>query len=184
MSQKEAKVSGGSTRPMDQSDGQILRDGGFRSRKALMDSYGLRFQNHDDVEEMHQTIDKFRNISQQQWGSVHEKDPKPSGDASSKPPGTGQGLNGQRHTAPKSSGRESTYALIDESRGHHYIRYNEQIELEQVYFSSDTRGYDSHGEYGGDSYEQEYFSWDAGTYDEYDHRDPDYDHGEPGYDHR
>lgn len=87
-----------------------------------------------------------------------------------------QRLDGQEHSAPNNSGGESTYARIDEPcvRQHNY--YNEQSEMEQEYFSSDDLVYDSLGEYGQDSHEQEHSSWDEETYNDYDHKETDDGH--------
>lgn len=159
MSQEELNASTGPLPSDDQSDGQILRDGGYKDKAHFMLSHNLRLYNHEDIEFANQIIDKFREISKFNRDNEHRETQEPVCEAGNKYLGMETGLDGQESFELGTSGMgASTYTQRFESRGHDSEDCTEHEGFDTDYFSSDEARYDSDEEYGPASYEQEFGS--------------------------
>jgi len=59
--------------PSEKSDYQILKEGGYSGMKGMMDSYGLKLYNDDDVQEAKEILKGFRAIDQQAYDARQEE---------------------------------------------------------------------------------------------------------------
>lgn len=75
LSAPQNSKSGGSAEgnPQDKSNNQILKEGGFSDMKHMMDSYGLKMYEDDDVQEAKRIVEGFRQVDQRNYDAKQQE---------------------------------------------------------------------------------------------------------------